>query len=262
MKIDKSLVENLIERYLPFGRDSVYDAMRYSLFSGGKRLRPVILLEMAQSLGVLNDNMRRLAVALEMVHTYSLIHDDLPCMDDDDFRRGRPSCHKQFSEAHAVLAGDCLLNCAMEVALGGILTESYLKAVKHLFACSGYKGMILGQSMDLFSNPTTLEQLTEIAVGKTSALFSAAIVCPALYSNLPCEQIEMLKKIATNLGIAFQIADDLQDADEKSFVAVVGASESVALAKSLLSSVYQTLENLPFDANILIQFAKNIENCL
>lgn len=262
MKIDNVLIENLIERYLPHGRDSVYDAMRYSLFSVGKRLRPVILLELAQGLGVLDDNTQRLAVALEMVHTYSLIHDDLPCMDNDDFRRGKPSCHKQFSEAHAVLAGDCLLNTAVEVTLGGKWCERYLEAVRHLFACSGYKGMILGQSLDLFTHPTTVEQLTEIASGKTSALFSAAIVCPAIYAGVDNEQVDLLKKIANNLGIAFQIADDLQDGEEKSFLSLLGKDECKILAEKLIAGAYQMIEKLSFDAKILIEFAKKIEKCL
>ena len=197
-----------------------------------------------------------------MVHTYSLIHDDLPCMDDDDLRRGKPTCHKQFSQAHAVLAGDCLLNCAMEVALGGQGGASYLQATRHLFACSGYKGMIFGQSLDLFTTPTTLEQLTEIASGKTSALFSASIVCPAIYANLPSDQIDLLKKIANNLGIAFQIADDLADGEEKSFLAVLGRNDCVNLAQNLLNSAYLMIEKLSFDAKILVEFAKKIENCL
>ncbi len=262
MKIDNKLIENLIERYLPFGRDSVYDAMRYSLFSGGKRLRPVLLLEMAKSLGVYDENTQRLAVALEMVHTYSLIHDDLPCMDDDDFRRGKPSCHKQFGQARAVLAGDCLLNCAMEVALAGSVDKNYLDSAKHLFACSGYKGMILGQSLDLFTNPTTVDQLVEIASGKTSALFSAAIVCPAIYAGLEEYQIGLLKKIANLLGIAFQIADDLSDGEEKSFLAVLGKQKCIDLLNELLTNANMLVNQLDFDAKILIEFAKTIQKCI
>ena len=262
MKIDARLVENLIERFLPFGNEQVYDAMRYSLFSGGKRLRPILLLQLAESMGVYGEDCQRLAVALEMVHTYSLIHDDLPCMDNDDFRRGKPSCHKQFSETHAVLAGDCLLNCAIEVALGGSLKPSYLRAVKHLFACSGYKGMILGQSLDLFSNPTTAEDLVEIASGKTSALFSASIVCPALCCDLPANQIDLLKNIANWLGIAFQIADDLLDCEEKSFVAVMGKSQCQTLAKNLIAKAKDSIEKLEFDAKILVEFANLIEKSL
>jgi len=262
MKIDTNLVENLIERYLPFGREEVYEAMRYSLFSGGKRLRPILLLQIAQQLGVLDDNTQRLAVALEMIHTYSLVHDDLPCMDDDDFRRGKPSCHKQFGEAQAVLAGDTLLNCAIEVALGGECNTSYLLSVRHLFACSGYRGMITGQSLDLFTKPTNLEDLCEIASGKTSALFSASIVCPALYAGLADNQIELLKKIANALGIVFQIVDDIQDAEEKSFVAVLGKQESIEVANRLLENVYKMTKLLDFDAKILVDFAKTLQNCL
>ena len=262
MKIDKALIENLIERYIPYGNDQVFDAVRYSLFSGGKRLRPILLLEMSKSLGVFDSNMQRLAVALEMIHTYSLIHDDLPCMDDDDFRRGKPTCHKQFTEAHAVLAGDCLLNCAIEVALGGVVEKSYLDAVKHMFLCSGSRGMILGQSMDLFSNPTTVDQLVEIASGKTSALFSAAIVCPAIYANLSKDQIVLLKSIANCLGIAFQVADDLKDGDEKSFLAILGKDECEKLVNNLLQKVYDQVEKLDFDARILVEFAKTIKNCI
>ena len=260
MKIDKQLVENLIENYLPFANNDVYTAVRYSLINGGKRLRPIVLLEMAQALGVFDDNTKRLAVALEMIHTYSLVHDDLPCMDNDDFRRGKPSCHKKFTEAHAVLAGDALLNCAMEVFFGGAPTKNYFDAGKYLFACSGVKGMVQGQSLDLFTTPTTVEELTEVAMDKTGQLFCAGIVCPAIYANASKSDVDALKVVASSLGIAFQIADDLADNEDKGFLAVLGKDKSVDMLNNLLNKCNKAVATLSFDAKILTDFANLIKN--
>ena len=127
------------------------DAMRYSLLSGGKRVRPVLMLAVAEILGVPQDDVLPYAVALEMIHTYSLIHDDLPAMDNDDFRRGKPTCHKAFGEANAILAGDGLLNEAFAICLEQSMKgEKYAVAAKFLNECAGIRGMIVGQSADIY----------------------------------------------------------------------------------------------------------------
>ena len=149
-----------------------------------------------------------------MIHTYSLIHDDLPCMDDDDFRRGKPSCHKQFGEAIAVLAGDGLLNLAIETLLGGDYSKNYFNAIKFVFECSGVCGMIGGQAIDILPQKTndfeTLDFLTE---NKTAKLIMACIGATAIYCSATDEQMSDLLAFAENFGKAFQVADDLLDAD-------------------------------------------------
>ena len=202
-KITDSFAENLVNQ-----------AIKYSLLDGGKRLRPSLVFETARLFGVDDENIERLAVAIEMIHTYSLIHDDLPCMDDDDFRRGKPSCHKKYGEAIAVLAGDGLLNLAMETLLCGKYSQNYFKAIKFVFDCSGIFGMIGGQAIDILPQKTndfeTLDFLTE---NKTAKLIMACIGSTAIYCNATDEQKDNLLVFAENFGKAFQVADDLLDAD-------------------------------------------------
>ncbi|MBQ4155035.1 MAG: polyprenyl synthetase family protein [Clostridia bacterium] len=195
--------------------DSVYKAMEYSLLSGGKRLRPFILNEFYKACGKNDDGALNFAAALEMIHTYSLIHDDLPAMDNDDFRRGRPSCHKAFGEDIALLAGDGLLTLAFETAAKteGISADKVLKAIIVLSTCAGNDGMIGGQVIDLVSEGTNPELSTvkEMYIKKTGALIAAAAEIGTILAGGTEKQVLAAKDYALNLGIAFQIQDDILD---------------------------------------------------
>lgn len=217
MKSDLQLVEKALTDHLPIcehGQGSVVEAMGYSLKNGGKRLRPVFCLEFAKCCGATAEDALAFACALEYVHTYSLIHDDLPCMDNDDFRRGKPSCHKQFGEATALLAGDALLTHAFEIlASANLFADKKAAAVAVLAKCAGVCGMIGGQVIDLkyeSENPT-LSQLLDVHTLKTGALISAACQLGCLAGNASESQLEAAKEYAEKLGIAFQIKDDILD---------------------------------------------------
>lgn len=195
--------------------DGVIDAARYSLLAGGKRIRPIILLEFYKLCGAADDCAYNFACAVEMIHTYSLIHDDLPCMDNDDMRRGKPSCHKQYGEGMALLAGDCLLTEAFEVCgkTLGLPPERVLKAVTYLSAAAGSAGMIGGQVIDTSVSIENEQMLFKMYSLKTCALIRAAAVCGVILAGGDDQKISLAEKYAENLGLAFQIVDDLLDKD-------------------------------------------------
>ena len=189
------------------------EAMLYAEQSGGKRIRPLLTLAVGSARASNNEAVLDLACALEMIHTYSLIHDDLPGMDDDDLRRGRPTLHKAFDEATAILAGDALLTLAFEVAANANLEASQLvEAVKILSTASGMSGMISGQMKDIASEEVTitLEQMKEIHREKTGELLLAAVRLGNLFV-LDAKMKEAFVSYATHFGLAFQIQNDLQD---------------------------------------------------
>ena len=189
------------------------EAMLYAVQSGGKRIRPLLTLAVGASGTLKNEAALDLACALEMIHTYSLIHDDLPGMDDDDLRRGRPTLHKAFDEATAILAGDALLTLAFEVAANANLeTYPLVEAVKILSTASGMSGMISGQMKDIASEEVTitLEQMKEIHREKTGELLLAAVRLGNLFV-LDAKMKEAFVSYATHFGLAFQIQNDLQD---------------------------------------------------
>ena len=189
------------------------EAMLYAVQSGGKRIRPLLTLSVGASGTSTNEAALDLACALEMIHTYSLIHDDLPGMDDDDLRRGRPTVHKAFDEATAILAGDALLTLAFEVAANANLEANQLvEAVKILSTASGMRGMISGQMKDIASEEVTitLEQMKEIHREKTGALLLAAVRLGNLFVD-DAKMKEAFVSYVTHFGLAFQIQNDLQD---------------------------------------------------
>ena len=189
------------------------EAMLYAVQSGGKRIRPLLTLAVGSAGAFNNEAVLNLACALEMIHTYSLIHDDLPGMDDDDLRRGRPTLHKAFDEATAILAGDALLTLAFEVAANANLEAGPLvEAVKILSTASGMSGMISGQMKDIASEEVTitLEQMKEIHREKTGELLLAAVRLGNLFVN-DTKMKEAFVSYATHFGLAFQIQNDLQD---------------------------------------------------
>lgn len=258
--IDVTYVDELIDKFVVLGDDKVCQAMRYSLESGGKRVRPLLLLNVCNGIcGNISENAQRLAVALECVHTYSLIHDDLPCMDNDVLRRGKPTCHVAYGETAAVLAGDGLLSYAMQIALGGNFAETnYSLACKFLFDRCGVGGMILGQTLDIFGQTNNVLQANDVALHKTADLFRAAIVCGGITSGVTDSQLQTLDEIAQKLGVAFQVVDDLLDVDkcEKSFLSVLSKNDCVAYAEQLTAEALQLIQCLPYDLTYLQNFAQ------
>ncbi|MBR6634942.1 MAG: polyprenyl synthetase family protein, partial [Clostridia bacterium] len=188
--------------------------MLYSLKNGGKRVRPMLVLEFCRVCGGDVQAALPFACAVEMIHTYSLIHDDLPCMDDDDFRRGMPSCHKQYGEATALLAGDGLLTLAFSVLSKAALSaERKIEAVKVLADCAGHLGMIGGQTMDLAheGQKITLDQLRKTDALKTGRLIRCACALGCIAAGADEEMHKAAEKYADSIGLAFQIVDDLLD---------------------------------------------------
>lgn len=211
------LVNKSLIGYLPEaneGQRDVVKAMKYSLSNGGKRLRPILVLEFCKMCGGDVDDALPFACAIEYIHTYSLIHDDLPCMDDDDMRRGNPSCHKMYGEATALLAGDALLTHSFEIVAGAdVSDDKKALAISLIAQNSGVGGMIGGQVIDLKyekESPTISEILTVHKL-KTGALISAACLLGCIAGGADKKQFAAASKFAYNLGIAFQIQDDLLD---------------------------------------------------
>lgn len=201
----------------------IYEAMRYSVFAGGKRLRPVLMWECAKLFDGDWEDIKPFAAAMEMIHTYSLIHDDLPAMDNDDLRRGMPTNHIKFGEDTAILAGDALLNKAFETVSDNPTKnpELVLKAISVLASSSGSEGMIGGQIVDIASEGKriTLDELRYIHLNKTGALIRSACVIGALLAGASQNEIKTIDNFAINLGVAFQIQDDILD--------VIGNSEEL-----------------------------------
>ena len=214
---DISIIENRLIQLLPRcanGQDEVVEAMRYSISNGGKRLRPVLCLEFAKACGADRYDALDFACAVEFVHTYSLIHDDLPCMDNDDMRRGKPSCHKQFGEAVALLAGDALLTQAFQILSGSSLDDSKIASACALLAQnSGVSGMVGGQVIDLKyeSQMPDMKQILAVHRLKTGALIAAACLLGCIAAGADENKIAAASAYAYNLGVAFQIKDDILD---------------------------------------------------
>lgn len=198
---------------------SVYDAMSYSIKAGGKRIRPILALATADMLGGSIDDALRFGIAVECIHTYSLIHDDLPCMDNDDLRRGILTCHKKFGEATALLAGDGLLTRAFELlsdfsAYKRASTDTVLKVVRLISEAAGCAGMIGGQIVDLENenkSKVSEETLKYMHNRKTGALIRASVLVGAMASGASAEETELLKCYADGIGLAFQVEDDILD---------------------------------------------------
>ena len=213
--VDKAL-ESLVPPATTFP-PKVFEAMRYSLFAGGKRVRPIFALASAEALGAKTAGLLPIAGALELIHTYSLIHDDLPALDDDDLRRGRATSHRVFGEAMAILAGDALLTHAFEVAAtrpaGAGLDRRRLQAIQVLARAAGVSGMIAGQVMDLETEgrPYSYARLQRIHRGKTGALISAAVQIGGIMAGASPSVLRRLVRYGDGIGLAFQIIDDILD---------------------------------------------------
>lgn len=274
-----NMIETALKRFLPSAdclQAGVCEAMSYSLLDAGKRIRPVLLLEFCTLCGGDAQAALPFACALEMIHSYSLIHDDLPCMDDDDMRRGKPSCHKRFGEATALLAGDALLTFAFETALTQdvqIPPERKLRALGVLAKQAGVAGMIGGQAIDLESegkkiSADVLQKMDEL---KTGALISAACQMGCILAGANEDVIASADEYARCIGLAFQIVDDILDTTSTSqalgkpvgsdlnnskstYVSLLGLEESRALVSELTQRAIETLRPFGENACELVDF--------
>ena len=274
----KQLVEQALDASLgPERPESLREAMRYSLLAGGKRLRPILCLAACQLAGGEAEQAMPTAVALEMIHTMSLIHDDLPAMDDDDLRRGRPTNHKVYGEAVAILAGDALLTRAFEmVALRspGVPPERLLKVVGELSLVAGAPGLVGGQVVDLESEgkDVDLETLEYIHLHKTGALLSACVITGAMIGGANDDLVAALRVYARGIGLAFQIIDDILDitassevlgktagkdlvADKTTYPKLLGLEESRKRADDLVREAKDALEPWSMKATPLLALA-------
>jgi geranylgeranyl diphosphate synthase type II len=271
----QQMVDAALQRYLPkptVKPYTIHKAMRYSVFAGGKRLRPILCLAAAESCGGEAAAALPLACAVECIHTYSLIHDDLPCMDDDDLRRGMPTSHKVFGEGIAVLTGDALLTFAFELAAEAQGWPRYpLKTiVQELAVAVGSQKLIAGQVVDLESEGkrVPLPLLKFIHESKTAALLRASIRLGAMSANATPARLESLSQFGTALGLAFQVIDDILDvtqssetlgksagkdvtAEKATYPSVVGLEESRKAAKKLTEEAHRSLKAFGRKADIL-----------
>lgn len=219
-----SILEDLFDQYFPENCDDLtVRAARYSLRAGGKRIRPVLMMAVGDSLGMDRTTLLPFACALEMIHTYSLIHDDLPCMDNDDLRRGLPTCHIRYSEATALLAGDALLNTAYEILLEQCILGGKPSALagQYIAQNAGIAGMIGGQSLDIHNDVSTVDEdlLIKLHGKKTGALIASAVMTPYYLNELLHSNESLciaLGDFARHLGLSFQIKDDLLDVQSTS----------------------------------------------
>ncbi len=244
----KRLVEKKLERVLSAEDSALYQAMRYAVLSGGKRFRPLLLLASGGCFGAPGKILLPFACALELIHNYSLIHDDLPAMDDDDFRRGQPSCHRAFGEDIALLAGDGLLTLAFEIMAGAKVPENMVKrkekAIQAVGRAAGVSGMIGGQYLDITLKPANLTQrkLEELILKKTGALIVAAVEIGAVLGGAPTPMRRLMAEFGRNVGLAFQVRDDILDCQKSK--SVKGPFRPNAVAFLGLERAQRKLEEL------------------
>lgn len=279
LKEKLKIIDQALDQYLPAEKNlqhTIFESMRYSIFAGGKRLRPILMLKASEFVGGKMEDVLPFACAIEMIHTYSLIHDDLPAMDDDDYRRGKPTNHKVYGEGMAVLAGDGLLNYAFELMLQEILKngenlERKVAAMKEIATASGIHGMIGGQVVDLLSENKQIskETLDFIHNNKTAALIIASIKAGAILGGANEEELRCLTEFAKNIGLGFQITDDILDiiGDEKklgkkvgsdtennksTYPSLYGLEESMKKVDELYNKSVQAIEHFRDEAKFFI----------
>lgn len=242
----QNLIDRELRRCLPSANVSpatIHQAMRYSIFAGGKRLRPILCLAAAEACGGKDGDALPLAAAVECVHTYSLIHDDLPCMDDDDFRRGKATSHKKFGEGIAVLAGDALLTLAFEIVAKAKAQPRYDTAalVGELALAAGSRKLIAGQVLDLEGEgggaSLTLAQLKRIHLNKTAALLTTSIRYGGMSANATPKRLEALTVFGQSLGLAFQVIDDILDVTQTTEKLGKSAGKDQAVDKATYPSL-------------------------
>lgn len=281
-----ALVDQALDHYLPAEEkrpQSIHKAMRYSVFAGGKRVRPILMLAACDAVGGRIEQAMPAACAMEMIHTYSLIHDDLPAMDDDDFRRGRPTNHKVFGEAIAILAGDGLLTEAFkllsDISLAVDVDSNNRIAVIHEIAtCAGTLGMVGGQVVDMESEgkpEMDLPTVQYIHTHKTGALIKASVVAGALMGGADPQQLAAIRRYGKAAGLAFQIADDILDIEgtteeigkdagsdeargKATYPAVIGLTAAKQEAIAMMNEAFEALEPFGAAAEPLREIARYI----
>ena len=289
MDINKELaykaseVDGMIYKYLPAEKGyqkTVLQAMNYSILAGGKRIRPILMAETFKLFGGASEILAPFVAAIEMIHTYSLVHDDLPAMDDDELRRGKPTTHAKFGEAMGILAGDGLLNYAFETALGALDIEPgnprVAKALQVLANKSGVYGMIGGQVVDVESEKQygiSKNRLDFIYELKTGALIEASMMIGAILGGASSDEVDKIEQVARKIGLAFQIQDDVLDvigdqetlgknvgSDEKNqkvtYVIFEGLEKSKQEVKSLTEEAITILQELPYENPFLTELLR------
>ena len=276
-------VDAAFDAFLPVPQDTrarLVEAMRYAAIGGGKRVRPLLVCATAKLFGVDRDAAVAAGCAVEAIHAYSLIHDDLPCMDDDDMRHGKPTLHKVYDEATAVLAGDCLHALAFDIlTMPGISSDPFVRAelVATLARASGHEGMAGGQMMDIVSDTQEydIRQVTRLQQLKTGALLAASVEMGAVLGKVPPEGRTHLRAYARDIGLAFQIADDLLDVEgdedkagkalrkdegqgKQTFVTLMGRDKARAQAEMLVAQAGDHLASYGEDARVLVELARFI----
>ncbi len=273
-------IEEVLQKFLDRLTDSkVKEAMSYSLMAGGKRIRPNLLYEVLKGYGKNESDGDAYAAAIEMIHTYSLIHDDLPAMDNDDLRRGRPTCHKQFDEATAILAGDGLLTFAFETcANANTPAEIRVRCIAMLASLAGADGMVHGQDLDMNeSAQSDWDYLKQVHTYKTGCLLSVPMMIGACLSGQSEEIIEKWHQIGNAIGLAFQIQDDILDVqltaeqfgksnsdernDKVTSVTLLGMEKAEAMMNDLYTQAEQSIAQMPeFDGTQLISMVEQIRS--
>lgn len=270
--------EKVVKEFLPeetTKQKLVMEAMNYSVNAGGKRLRPLLMCETAKMFGGDTENVKPFMAAIEYIHTYSLVHDDLPAMDNDDYRRGRKTTHKEYGEGMGVLAGDALLNYAFETAIDGVLkSDNPARAAAALSVIAhkaGIYGMIGGQTVDIMSEgkPQTKDSLDYINELKTGALIEASMMAGAILAGATQSEVDVIEKVALNIGLAFQIKDDILDvtgdeeeigkpvhSDEKNnkstYVNIMGIDDAAKEVKRLSTEAEECLKSLGKEDEFLL----------
>ena len=277
-------IETLLNKYMPKEQGyqkTIIEAMNYSLKAGGKRLRPILTLESCKIVGGNEEEAIPFAIAIEMIHTYSLIHDDLPALDNDDLRRGKPTNHKVFGEGMATLAGDALLNYAFELMLSSSIdkkdSNKYLKAINEVAKHAGIYGMIGGQVVDVESENKIIDKdkLDFIHLNKTAAMIVACMKAGAIVGGASEEQLEKVTKYGRNIGLSFQIVGDILDitGDEdklgkpigsdienhkSTYPSLLGLEKSRKIARQLIEEAKSSIDGLSSEIDFLNQLGDYI----
>ncbi|MPM85086.1 Farnesyl diphosphate synthase [bioreactor metagenome] len=284
LKEKTDYIETLLNEYMPKEegyQQTIMQAMNYSLKAGGKRLRPILTLESCKIVGGKEEDAIPFAMAIEMIHTYSLIHDDLPALDNDDLRRGKPTNHKVFGEAMATLAGDALLNYAFEVMLSSSIdkkdSNKYLKAINEIAKHAGIYGMIGGQVVDVESENKIIDKdkLDFIHLNKTAAMIVGCMRAGAIIGGASEEKLEKVTKYGRNIGLSFQIVDDILDitGDEaklgkpigsdienhkSTYPSLLGLEKSREIARQLIEEGKSSIDGLSSEIDFLNQLGDYI----
>ena len=284
LKYRVDYIEKLLKEHMPEEKGyqkTIFEAMNYSLKAGGKRLRPILTLEACRIVGGNEEDVIPFAIAIEMIHTYSLIHDDLPALDNDDLRRGVPTNHKVYGDAMAILAGDGLLNYAFEIMLKSSIGKEnpakYLNAINEIAKSSGVYGMIGGQVVDIESEDKKIEmeKLDFIHLNKTAAIIVGCMRAGAIIGDATEEQLENITKYATNIGLSFQIADDILDItgdesklgktvgsdidnNKSTYPSLIGLEKSKEIANDLINESKTRISNIKGDTEFLNDLAEYI----